>query len=103
MYRIERLCSGLNKLFARSEAWHETSKYDDEISDKNVRFKCSGKLLQKIIGHQDKDLLICVTLERYEKSDKSRYYRTTAIIRISKTLKHEFILRKANHLQESGF
>jgi hypothetical protein len=90
---------------ARSEAWGYENKYSDEGPSSGVRLSCSSKLLQDILSGHNADLLLLITLQRYEKrsgSRDSRYTHTVAVIRVKKTLGVEYYAGCINYLHTLG-
>jgi hypothetical protein len=94
------------KLMASSEAWGRAEAHDEETSRNGERLICQAELLQRILTAQDCDLLILLTLERYERgtrSTDSRYWNSSAVVRMTKTFDYEFYRGAVNKPHETKF
>ena len=86
----------------RVQAWGREDKNPEVKSEFGTRLFCSTEILRKILAKIDKELLILIKLERYEKktySEKSKFSHTIAVVRITNTLAFEFFEGRINHLQ----
>jgi hypothetical protein len=94
------------RLLARSEAWGYENKHSDEGPDSGVRLLCSSKLLKDILNRHDADLLLLITLRRYEKGSRfrdSKYTHTVAVVRVKKTLDVEYYKGRINYLHKPRY
>jgi hypothetical protein len=94
------------QLLARSEVWGYENKSSDERPGSGVRLLCSSQLLKDILSRHDADLLLLVTLQRYEKGLRfrdSRYTHTVAVVRVKKTLDVEYYKGRINSLHKPRY
>jgi hypothetical protein len=94
------------RLLARSEVWGYENKYSDEGPGSGVRLLCSSQLLKDILNRHDADLLLLITLQRYEKGARfrdSRYTHTVAVVRVKKTLDVEYYKGRINYLHKPRY
>ena len=85
----------------RVQAWGRQDKNPEVKSEFGTRLFCSTEILRKILAKTDKELLILIKLERYEKKtypEKSKFSHTIAVVRITNTLAFEFFEGRINHL-----
>ena len=89
---------------ARAEAWGYENKYSDEEGLRSgVRLLCSSRLLKDVLSTYNADLLLLITLQRYEKASGlrgSRFTHTVAVVRVKKTLDVEFYKGRINYLHK---
>lgn len=86
---------------AFAEAWGCENKFEDETSCSGIRLVCSEELLRTVLATLDKDLLVLVKLQRYEKGmgiTDSKFSHTIAVVRIKKDLDFEFYKGAVNKL-----
>ncbi len=85
----------------RAQVWGR-----EDGSHSGMRLFCSSSILKRILKKYDKDLLILINLERYEKETyrgDSKYTHTVAVARITKTLDIEYFKGRVNHLYKERF
>ncbi len=81
------------RVAARSEAWGRNWAHDEGESISAERLACSSGFLKDVLLKQRAELLVLVTLRRYDKgfgSRDSQYWHTTAVVRIGQSLDFEF-------------
>ncbi len=91
---------------AHSEAWGFENQHDDERSNNGVRLVCSGEFLNEILTKQDKDLLILVDIERYEKGfgrDVSKHSHTIAVVHINQSQQIHYYPGAVNRIHEMKY
>jgi hypothetical protein len=75
-----------------SEAWGQVNEYDDERSESGTRLLIDIRLLKSLLRKQDRNLLILVELERYEKetfdSDGGFSY-TQIVVSVDQNLRYK--------------
>jgi NACHT domain len=87
----------------RAEAWGRDD-YSERGPHPGTRLYCSGLLLRRILDKYDKNLLLLISLQRYEKEGNKaggHFSRTVAAITVSKALQVEYFKGRVNHLQSS--
>jgi hypothetical protein len=94
------------RVAARSEAWGRNRGHDEEESISGERLVCSSDFLKNVLVARSVDLLVLVILRRYDKgfgSRDSRYWHTTAVVRIRQSLDFEYYPGVVNKLQEMKY
>lgn len=82
-----------SRVMVRSEAWGRNPSYDDEDSISGNRLICRSNFLKDVFEKQHAELLVLVILRKYEKaygSEASKYWHTTAVIRVDHKLDFTF-------------
>jgi len=81
------------RVAARSEAWGRNPAHDEEECTSVERLVCNSGFLKDVLLKQRAELLVLVILRRYDKgfgSRDSRYWHTTAVVRIDPSLDFKF-------------
>lgn len=96
---------GTNTKVATAEAWglHSHLEHEDRINGE--RLLCTRELLSKVLKAENADLLLLVILRRYDKgysSERSKYWHTTAIVRVRQNLKFRYFPGALNKLHENN-
>jgi hypothetical protein len=94
------------QVMAHSKAWGHENKFSNEDSASGVRLSCSKVLLKNLLTKNNKDLILLINLQRYEKGlsyEQSKYTHTVAVARITKTLEIEYYKGHINHLYKCHF
>ncbi|RJP17957.1 MAG: transcriptional regulator [Candidatus Abyssobacteria bacterium SURF_5] len=89
----------------RAQAWGRENRDSGEDVYPGHRLLCSSSVLKKILNKYDKNLLLLIKLERYEKKyqELSKWTHTIAVVRITKALKLQYFKGRINHLHKSEF
>jgi hypothetical protein len=90
------------KVVARSEAWGHKSAHGDEVSAR--RLLCSTDFLKEVLPKRRAELLVLEILRKNDRgygSQASQFWHTTAVVRITKSLKIKFYPGVVNKLHES--
>ncbi len=88
------LLAGLQSAWGREEE-------NSDGSNSGVRLFCSRAALREILKKHDKEVLLLIKLERYERGSyqvQSKYTHTVAVVRIKQTLDCEFYRGAVNKL-----
>jgi hypothetical protein len=88
----------------RAQAWGREDRYSDDGPHSGLRLCCSASLLKRILKKYDRNLLLLISLQRYEKGGygtDSGFTHTVAAVRISKTLDVEYFKGRINYLLKS--
>jgi hypothetical protein len=88
----------------RAQAWGREDRYSDHGPHSGLRLYCSASSLKRILKKLDKNLLLLISLQRYEKEgyrSGSKLTHTVAAVRISKTLDVEYFKGRINYLPKS--
>ena len=91
---------------ARSEAWGRNPMHNEEESVSGDRLVCSSDFLKDVLAKRHTDLLVLIILRRYDKgygSQQSKYWHTTAVVRIDHSLNFEFYPGVVNELHEMTY
>jgi hypothetical protein len=84
----------------RAQAWGRDDRYSERGPHSGLRLYCSASSLKRILKKYDKNLLLLISLGRYEKEgyrSGSKFRHTVAAVRISKTLDVEYFKGRINH------
>ncbi len=88
------------------QAWGREDQDREEGPHPGVRLSCASSILKKILSEHDKDLLILINLERYEKEAyrrDSRWIHTVAVVRVTKVLNIEYFKGRINYLHRTRY
>jgi hypothetical protein len=95
-----------NQKIATVYAWGNPGTSRRENESTGDCLECERHFLRKILNAEECDLLILVKLERYKErflDEKSRYWHTTAIVRVKPSLKFEYFAGVIDQIQEMDF
>ena len=90
---------------ARSELWLE-SNHSDDGRTRGTRLVCRTSFIREFLVANHADLLLLVLLRRYEAGygdHPSRFWHTTAVVRVTPSLKFAFYMGRANELHEANY
>ena len=90
----------------RAQAWGREDKNQDISAQTGTRLFCTSSTLEAILSEYEKDLIILINLQRYEKKTydiKSKFTNTIAVIRVNKTLEFEYFEGLINHQLKMDF
>jgi len=88
------------RLALRAQAWGREDKDREDGPHSGNRLFCASSVLKRILTKYDKDLLILINLQRYEKETHrgdSKYTNTVAVARVTKELGLEYFKGRINH------
>jgi len=94
------------RVAARSEAWGCNRTHDDEESINAERLVCSTDFLKDVLIKRRAELLVLIILRRYDKgsgSQGSKYWHTTAVVKIDHSLDFKFYPGAVNELHEMKY
>jgi len=94
-----------NKL-ASAQAWGCHSHLEHDDTRNGERLQCTRELLSKVLKTANCDLLLLVILERYDKGysgDRSKFWHTTAVVRVRQNLGFEYLPGALNRLRENKY
>lgn len=94
------------KIAARSEAWVSNHTRGQDGSDSGRRLVSSSEFLTNALKKERAELLVLIKLRRYENGyggQGSKYWHTTAVIRINQSLDFEYYSGVANKLHEMKY
>ena len=87
-----------------SQAWGRRNKYHEDGDKAGSRLLISKFSLKKVLKKLDKELIILIDLERYEKSGyqrDSRFSHTIAVVHVIQDLDYDYFQGKVNHIHKS--
>jgi hypothetical protein len=82
-----------------AEAWGSGVSDSEDRNPHGRRLKCTKTFLQKVLNIKNKELLILIKLQRYEKDSyrtESKSHYTTAVVRVSGNLSVTYYPGKIN-------
>jgi hypothetical protein len=89
----------------RADAWIEYDRHEDGASE-GSRLWCRTDFVRAYLEARDADLMWLVRLRRHEGgsgSQRTRYWHTTAVIRMNFSLEVSYTPGRANELEESKY
>jgi hypothetical protein len=95
-----------NRVASRAQAWGCESREGEGGPCSGLRLLCSARYLKTVLRRFDKDLLLLISLERYESKsyqERSKFFHTIAAVRVTRTLHFEYFPGRINHVYESRF
>jgi hypothetical protein len=97
---------GSSRKIAKAEAWGCHKLHEDENSINGERLMCSKAFLRKVLATKKSELLLLVVLQRYDKgygSESGKYWHTTAIIRVNRSLDFAFYAGASNRFHQMKY
>lgn len=97
--------NAIGETVVRAEAWIESSRYE-EGARCGERLWCRTDVVRAYLEARDLDLMWLVRLRRRDKGhgrERSRYWHTTAVIRMSASLEVSYTKGRSNEMEESDF
>ena len=94
------------RMALRVQAWGREDKDREDGPHPGTRLFCSSSVLKKTLAKYDKDLLILINLQRYEKGSYRRdgtWTHTVAVVRITKALGLEYFKGRINYLHKTRY
>lgn len=89
----------------RADAWIESSRQEEGASE-GSRLWCRTDVVRAYLEARDADLMWLVRLRRHDAGygrERSRYWHTTAVIRMSPSLEVSYTPGRSNEMEESKF
>ncbi len=86
----------------RADAWIESRRHEESASD-GSRLWCRTDVVSEYLEARDADLICLVRLRRHDGGngrERSRYWHTTAVIRMSATLEVSYTTGRSNEMEE---
>lgn len=90
----------------RAEAWGRNETNREDGHHPGLRLHCKSSLLKTILTTYDKELLLLIKLQRYEKEtyrSSGRFTHTIGVVRIDKSLNVEYFKGRVNYPHESDW
>jgi hypothetical protein len=90
----------------RAEAWGREETDGETGPHPGLRLSCSASSLREILKSHDRNLLLLISLQRYEKGSyrsESKFTNTVAVVTVSKTLDLKYFKGHTNYLHKSRF
>jgi hypothetical protein len=89
----------------RADAWIESSRHAEGASD-GSRLWCRTDVVSAYLAARDADLIWLMRLRRHDGGhgrERSRYWHTTAVIRMSASLEVTYTTGRSNEMEESKY
>jgi hypothetical protein len=89
----------------RADAWIESGRHEEGASD-GSRLWCRTDFVRAYLEARDVDLMWLVRLRRHDGGhgrERSRYWHTTAVIRMSASLEVSYTTGRSNEMEESKY
>ena len=90
----------------RAQAWGHEDRYTEDGPHSGLRLICTSSILKKILVKDNKDLLLLINLERYEKESyrgSGKWTHSIGVAQITKTLSLEYFKGRTNYLHKSNY
>lgn len=86
----------------RTQAWCRDEENGKEGPHPGLRLFCRASMLKQILTAKEKELLVLINLQRYEKEydSDSRYTHSVGVALISRSLEVRYFKGRVNHLHE---
>ena len=87
-----------------AQAWGREGEEREDGPHAGTRLFCASSVLKRILTKYDKDLLVLINLQRYEKESyrrNSRYTHTVGVARITKTCDLDYFKGGINHVHKT--
>lgn len=97
--------NAVGETVVRADAWIESGRHEKGASD-GSRLWCRTDLVSEYLEARDADLIWLVRLQRHDGGhgrDCSRYWHTTAVIRMSASLEVSYTTGRSNEMEELKF
>lgn len=94
------------RMVLRAETWGREDKDGEEGPHPGKRLCCASSVLKRILAKYDKDLLLLINLERYERESYGRdstWTHTVGVVRITKALDLEYFKGRTDYLHKSRY
>lgn len=89
----------------RADAWIESGRHEEGASD-GSRLWCRTDVVSAYLAARDSDLIWLVRLRRHDGGhgrERSRYWHTTAVIRMSASLEVSYTTGRSSEMEESKY
>jgi hypothetical protein len=89
----------------RADAWIESGRHEEGASH-GSRLWCRTDVVRAYLASRDADLMWLVRLRRHDRGhgrERSRYWHTTAVIRMSASLEVSYTTGRSNEMEESKY
>lgn len=97
--------NAVGETVVRADAWIESSRHVEGASD-GSRLWCRTGVVSAYLAARDADLIWLVRLRRHDGAqgrERSRYWHTTAVIRMSASLDVSYTTGRSNEMEELNF
>jgi hypothetical protein len=94
------------RVAVRSEAWGRNRTHEEDEAINAERLVCSSDFLKDVLLERKAELLLLIILRRYEKglgSQDTKFWHTTAVVRVKQSLDFEYFSGIVNTLHVSSF
>ncbi len=95
-----------NRVPVRAQAWGRENSEREGGPYSSLRLLCSSSLIRSLLRTSDKDLLLLISLQRYEgrsHGSRSRFTHTIAVVQVAASLDFEYFRGRVNHVHKSRF
>jgi NACHT domain len=92
------------RIAVRAQAWGRENKDSENGPYPGLRLLVSAPFLREVLKKFGKDLLLLISLERYERKsyqESSKFTHTVAVVRVTDSLNFEYFRGYINHAHES--
>ncbi|MGE4157689.1 MAG: transcriptional regulator [Planctomycetota bacterium] len=89
-----------------AQAWGREGQDREDEDDFGMRLLCTPSVLKSILVKCNKDLLVLINLQRYERDiypNRGKYTHTVAVIHVTKALNLKYFKGRVNHLHKMQY
>lgn len=99
-------CDPLGQVVLQSQVWGCVSEARESSRSSGARLQCRTSFIRDYLSEKRAHLLLLLILRRYESGSggsSSKFWHTTAVVRITESLGFDLYLGRANELHQSKF
>jgi len=99
-------CDPLGQVVVQSQVWGCISEARESSRSSGARLQCRTSFIRDYLSEKRAHLLLLLILRRYESGSggsSSKFWHTTAVVRITESLGFDLYLGRANELHQSKF
>lgn len=96
----------LGMLSLRAEAWGRDETNREDGPHPGLRLLCNSYVLKKVLKKYDRELLMVINIQRYEKEtyrSRGQFSNSIGIVRIDKSFNIEYFKGRVNYLNKSDW
>lgn len=99
-------CDPLEQIVVQSQVWACASEAQEKNRQSGARLQCKTSFIRDYLTAKQAHLLLLLILRRYESSsggNPSKFWHTTAVVRVTESLRFDLYAGRANELHKSEF
>jgi hypothetical protein len=99
-------CNAQGQTVVRAQVWSSIKEDGERSRESGDSLECRASFIKDYLSAKGCHLLLLLKLQRYEASrgdSPSKFWHTTAVVRVTESLSFDFYPGRANELQESRY